>query len=201
MLTWLCSSYAAVTSARDLVIFKGSADECVSARVWVCVHIYTYIQIWNLLHVAIILTSVMALAHPFTSVCVGSTGTGKTQFVLKLIENIDRMISPGIDEIIWGYNQWQDSYNELIINKFNFIKVYRNWKSLLKTDYWLLTIKWTVPMLSVLFSPENRIIKLFQWFISCKIYFTPTKTCAQFIWIVTIWYYLNVREIWVLLVF
>ena len=55
----------------------------------------------------------MALAHPFTSVCVGSTGAGKTQFVLKLIENIDRMISPGIDEIIWGYNQWQDSYNKL----------------------------------------------------------------------------------------
>ena len=55
----------------------------------------------------------MALAHPFTSVCVGSTGAGKTQFVVRLIENIDRMISPAIDEIIWGYNQWQDSYNKL----------------------------------------------------------------------------------------
>ena len=52
----------------------------------------------------------MALVHPFTSICVGPSGAGKTQFVLKLIENIDRMISPNIDEIIWGYTQWQDSY-------------------------------------------------------------------------------------------
>lgn len=52
----------------------------------------------------------MALKHPFTMVCAGPTGAGKTEFTIKLIENMNHMIRPQIDEVLWSYNQWQDSY-------------------------------------------------------------------------------------------
>ena len=79
---------------------------------------------------------------------------------------------------------------------FSYTKIGKIYPKLF-TDYWRLN----VPMLSVLFLPNNLIIKMFQSSILCKICFTLTKTCALFIWIVITWYYSNVPEIWVLLLF
>lgn len=55
----------------------------------------------------------MSLGHPFTMICAGATGTGKTEFTIKLLEHMASMIRPPIDEVIWAYAEWQDSYNRI----------------------------------------------------------------------------------------
>jgi len=45
------------------------------------------------------------LKHPFTAVVVGPTCCGKTQFVFKLIDNVDCMIDPPPDRIVYCYGE------------------------------------------------------------------------------------------------
>jgi len=42
-------------------------------------------------------------AHPFTCVASGPTGSGKTEFVAKLIENISKMMVPAPEKVVWCY--------------------------------------------------------------------------------------------------
>ena len=51
--------------------------------------------------------------HPFTCVLAGPSGSGKTTFVLKLISNINSLIIPIPNEIIYCYSEWQPVYTEL----------------------------------------------------------------------------------------
>jgi KaiC/GvpD/RAD55 family RecA-like ATPase len=48
--------------------------------------------------------------HPFTCLIAGSTGAGKTHFVIQFINNISNSMVPVPDEIIWCYSEWQPSY-------------------------------------------------------------------------------------------
>ena len=52
-------------------------------------------------------------AHPFTCVVSGPTGSGKTEFVAKLIENISHMMLPVPEKIVWCYGEWQKRFEKI----------------------------------------------------------------------------------------
>jgi len=52
-------------------------------------------------------------AHPFTCVVSGPTGSGKTEFVAKLIENISDMMVPVPEKISWCYGEWQKRFEKI----------------------------------------------------------------------------------------
>ena len=52
----------------------------------------------------------LPLKHPFTALVVGPTCCGKTQFVYKLIENVDRMIDPPSNRMVYCYGEIAVSY-------------------------------------------------------------------------------------------
>lgn len=57
------------------------------------------------------------LKAPFTCIIAGPTGSGKTQFTLKLIKYSGEMIKPAPQRIIWCYGIYQnefDSYKNLV---------------------------------------------------------------------------------------
>ena len=51
------------------------------------------------------------LQHPFTTIVAGPTGSGKTQFVLKLLGH--KIIHPEIQKVVWCFGVFQDVFNEL----------------------------------------------------------------------------------------
>ncbi|GFW63049.1 uncharacterized protein TNCV_4453971 [Trichonephila clavipes] len=53
----------------------------------------------------------LKLVHPFTLILAGPSGSGKSQFVKKLIEN--KMIKPFPKKIIWCYGVYQALYEEM----------------------------------------------------------------------------------------
>lgn len=48
--------------------------------------------------------------HPFTMMVSGCSGSGKTYFTKKMIDNC---ISPPLDSVIWFYSEWQESYDTM----------------------------------------------------------------------------------------
>ena len=67
------------------------------------------------------------LKHPFTSVIAGPTGSGKTQFVKRLIlAEGNTLIQPAIDNIIWCYGEYQDAYDHLasLVPQIRFVEGY-----------------------------------------------------------------------------
>jgi len=50
------------------------------------------------------------LQHPFTFIVAGGTQSGKTTFVSKLIQNLDQMVKPRIDDVILFYKEYQPAY-------------------------------------------------------------------------------------------
>jgi len=54
----------------------------------------------------------LPLKHPFTALVVGPTCCGKTQFVFKLIDNVDRMIDPPPNRIVYCYGEYQHSFRK-----------------------------------------------------------------------------------------
>jgi len=51
--------------------------------------------------------------HPFTCVIAGPTGSGKTYFVKRFLDNIDQLCNPVPKEILWCYGEWQSQYRDL----------------------------------------------------------------------------------------
>ena len=51
--------------------------------------------------------------HPFTMLVSGSSNSGKSTFVLKLLKNSKLMINPLPSRVIWHYSQWQAGYESL----------------------------------------------------------------------------------------
>ena len=67
--------------------------------------------------------SAVKFAHPFTSICYGSTGAGKTHFLLNLIANKDSLISPSPQRVIYSYKRYQpDAFDPFIKRGVEFIK-------------------------------------------------------------------------------
>ena len=63
------------------------------------------------------------LQHPCSMVVAGPSNSGKTYFVKKVIENLDRLFSEKIDNIVYIYSCWQPIYDELLkITSINFVE-------------------------------------------------------------------------------
>lgn len=51
--------------------------------------------------------------HPFTCLIAGPTQSGKTHFTYELLKNLDMLVSPKPEKIIWFYGQYQEGYKML----------------------------------------------------------------------------------------
>lgn len=60
------------------------------------------------------------LHHPFTMVIAGPTGCGKTEWVKKLINNVDKYCLPPPVRITYFYGEYQDTFESL--QEVNFIQ-------------------------------------------------------------------------------
>jgi len=49
--------------------------------------------------------------HPFTSIVSGPTGSGKTNFVMRLIDNVDTMIEPPPNKIVYYFGEYQPLFD------------------------------------------------------------------------------------------
>ena len=66
----------------------------------------------------------LPLLAPFTCLVAAATGSGKTYFVKRLLENADVMINPSPLNIVYCYGQYQPLYDEMKRNipNINFIE-------------------------------------------------------------------------------
>ena len=63
------------------------------------------------------------LQHPFSMVVSGPSNSGKTYFVKTVIENMDRLFSEKIENIVYIYSCWQPKYDDLLkIRNIHFIE-------------------------------------------------------------------------------
>ena len=53
------------------------------------------------------------LKHPFTCTIAGPTGSGKTQFVFRMIKNVNELINPPPEKILYCYGEFQPIFAEL----------------------------------------------------------------------------------------
>ena len=50
------------------------------------------------------------LQTPFTLIVSGPSSCGKTELIFKILDNVDDVLTPRVDEIIYCYGQWQPSF-------------------------------------------------------------------------------------------
>ena len=55
--------------------------------------------------------ALLPFSHPFTCIVSGPTGCGKTSFVLRLVDNVDTMIAPPPDKIIYYFTEYQSIFD------------------------------------------------------------------------------------------
>jgi hypothetical protein len=53
----------------------------------------------------------MAFKHPFTGVCAGPTGSGKSELMKKIVQNARLLIDPPPHRIVWYYAEFQPKLN------------------------------------------------------------------------------------------
>jgi hypothetical protein len=51
--------------------------------------------------------------HPFTMIVGGATGSGKTQWILRFLAHLPRMVSPQIEDILYCYGEYNRAILEL----------------------------------------------------------------------------------------
>lgn len=73
-------------------------------------------------HLELIESPFIKLQHPFTCIVAAPTKAGKTTFVARLVNNSELMISPKPNTILWCYNEWQTSYEQLAATLVTFHK-------------------------------------------------------------------------------
>ncbi len=55
------------------------------------------------------------LSHPSSYIISGSSGCGKTQFTIKLLQNWTKLVKEGFPEkIVWLYGEYQPTYTEIL---------------------------------------------------------------------------------------
>ena len=59
---------------------------------------------------------------PTTAVITGPTGSGKTNFVFKILENLNAMFEVPVEKVYFFYGAWQDSFDNKIIENLEFIQ-------------------------------------------------------------------------------
>jgi len=55
--------------------------------------------------------ALLPFMHPFTCIVSGPTGCGKSSFVLRLTDNVDTMIKPTPDKIIYYFTEYQSIFD------------------------------------------------------------------------------------------
>ena len=58
-------------------------------------------------------TEQLKLKHPFTLICAGPTGSGKTILIAKILENYKLMFKSVPEKIIYYYSIWQDMFKNM----------------------------------------------------------------------------------------
>ena len=58
--------------------------------------------------------------HPFMCIVSGPTGSGKTNFVMRLIDNIDEMIEPPPEKIVYYFNEYQSALFDHYTSRVDF---------------------------------------------------------------------------------
>jgi len=58
--------------------------------------------------------------HPYTAVCNGPTGSGKTELMKKIILNIEHMMVPVPEQIVWYYGEYQPALAAALEHKVDF---------------------------------------------------------------------------------
>jgi hypothetical protein len=56
----------------------------------------------------------MVFQAPFTAILAGPTSCGKTYWMKRLFDNLNTLIRPAPETIIWFYKRWQPIYSELV---------------------------------------------------------------------------------------
>jgi hypothetical protein len=51
--------------------------------------------------------------HPFSTIVSGPSQSGKTQFVSRLLENVELMVDTSFAQIYYCYSEWQASYSKI----------------------------------------------------------------------------------------
>ena len=57
--------------------------------------------------------------HPFTCIVTGPTKAGKTEFVKKFVQNVDKLMTEKPEAIYWFYTEWQLTYQGIPANFVN----------------------------------------------------------------------------------
>ena len=52
----------------------------------------------------------LIFAHPFTCLVSGSTGSGKTEFIYRILKHVDTIIDPAPQRILWCYGAYQEKF-------------------------------------------------------------------------------------------
>jgi len=56
--------------------------------------------------------ALLPFKHQFTAIVSGPTGCGKTSFVLNVIDNVDTLIQPTPDKIIYYFAEYQPMFDK-----------------------------------------------------------------------------------------
>ena len=83
------------------------------------------------------------LKNPFTSIVCGPTGSGKSTFVLRLLNNISAIFSEKIKKIYYFYNNWQKKFEEEISSDIEYrqgLPTEKDFKSYPNDDQCILVI-------------------------------------------------------------
>ena len=79
-------------------------------------------------------SSIKQFRSPFGALCFGPTGSGKTQFIVKLLRNANEMFTRVPTRIVFAYTEWQSAY-DLIIKDTPSVQFVRNINDILENDH------------------------------------------------------------------
>lgn len=91
--------------------------------------------------------------HWFTCILAGPTGAGKTVWVKRFLNNIENMMTPLPEEVVWCYGEWQSGYNTM--KNITFVE------GLPKTDEWTDGKRRLVILDDLMSEADERVTKLF----------------------------------------
>src|SRR5208282_3623143 len=60
-----------------------------------------------------------AWRHPFTAILAGPTGCGKTQFTVRFMREVNKIMTPPPDKIVYYYGEYQNLFSQYPNIEFN----------------------------------------------------------------------------------